>query len=246
MRKFQRLCFIPLLILWVNVAKSQMDKGDNTFGIQVRTIIPATLLNAEEFSTNNDSIVFAANPATGFSIGGIIRHNFTGMFTLEAGIHFTNRSYRFDVENSLQNASEQTSVNFISYEIPIQGLIYIQLGEKLFMNTMFGLSLDFYPSDVIKTQELYAYIIIRDSWINPSLIGNIGFEYRTKSAGYFYLGASVHYPFKRVALVRLSYYDAPNPSNYVNLDGDLSGTYFSVDFRYFFNSQKEKNGSKNR
>lgn len=215
------------------------DKGETIFGLEFKGIIPSTILNAGEQSIGNDSITVTINSDRGFSFGMIIRHNFTKMFTLETGIHMTRRFYPVDIRNNSNGFNGSSSIEYVSYEIPIQWLLYIRLGENFYMNTILGVTFDIYPSDVIKVEEFYAYIIQPVSWFQTSLVASIGFEYRTAKAGYFYLGASVHRPFTDVANFRLSYTNDPTQSEYVNLDTKISGTYFSIDLRYFFN-KKEK------
>jgi len=220
----------------------QIEKGENIFGIQVRGIIPVSFLNAGELAVSNDSITFSMSSASGYSVGGIIRHNFSKMFTLETGIHYVSRNYSFNFKHNIQGIDDNSSVNLVSYEVPVQWLLFIRLGERFYMNTLFGVSLDFYPSDVTKNRDKYRYIIVRDSWINVALTASIGFEYRTKKSGYFYLGGSLHYPLSDIGFVRVSYIpDINDLSDFVNLDVALSGTYFSVDLRYFFVKTEIKN-----
>ena len=108
------------------------------------------------------------------------------------------------------------------------------------MNTLLGLSLDFYPSDVTVTNDDYAYIIVRKSWINASLLASIGFEYRTKKSGFVYLGASINRPFGDIGDFILSYYHEGNINDYVSYSTGVTGTYLSLDMRYFFPRKDKK------
>jgi hypothetical protein len=228
------------------IAYGQIKKGENIFGIQVSGIIPTSILSTGEQTLKNDSISFTISSATGYRIGAMVRHNFSKMFTLETGINFVNRNYSFNFKHDTRRDStldidDNSAVHLISYEIPVQWLLYIRLSKQFYMNTLFGVSFDFYPSDVTKTRDKYAYIIIRESWFNVALVANIGFEYRTEKSGYFYIGGSLHYPFSDIAFVRVSYIPEVNdPGNFVNLDGKLKGSYFTVDLRYFFVKTKNE------
>ena len=236
-----KLILSGLLLLCTHFAIGQIEKGETIFGIQVKGIIPTSILNAGEQTVRNDSIAFTLSSASGISVGGVLRHNFSKMFTIETGIHYVSRRYHFNFKQNIQNIDDNSSVNLISYEIPVQWLLYIRLGEQFYMNAIFGVSFDFYPSDVTKTRENYAYIMVRKSWINLALIASVGFEYRTKDAGYFYIGGSLHYPLSDIGTLRVSYF--PDPSNitdFVNLDQKVNGTYISVDVRYFFKKHVEK------
>lgn len=214
-------------------------KGETIFGFEVKGIIPSSILNAGEINLTNDSITVNINPEYGYSFGMIIRHNFTKMFTLETGLHLTKRVFPVTFKHT-KGIDELSNVEMISYEIPIQWLLYIQLGEQMYMNTILGISLDIYPSDVTITKESYAYIIIPKSWIQTSLLASVGFEYRTKKSGYYYLGASIHTPFGDMGDFYLSYYHDNSQSEFVTLDTKLTGTYLSADFRYFFNKKAKK------
>ena len=230
-----------LLLLCTHFTIGQIEKGETIFGIQVKGLIPTSVLNASEQTIRNDSIAFTMSSASGLSVGGVLRHNFTKMFTIETGIHYVSRRYNFNFKHNIQQIDDNSNVNLISYEVPVQWLLYIRLGEKFYMNAIFGVSFDFYPSDVTNTRENYAYIMVRKSWINLALIASVGFEYRTKDAGYFYIGGSLHYPLSDIGTLRVSYFPDPsNTADFVNLDQKVSGTYLSVDVRYFFKKPEEK------
>jgi hypothetical protein len=235
-----RIILLAILLISNQLAIGQIKKGENIFGIQVSGIIPSSVLNTGEQTLKNDSISFTIGSASGFTLGGMLRHNFSKMFTLETGIHYVSRSYGFNFKHDIRRDStldinDDTKVNLVSYKIPVQWLIYIRLTDQVYMNALFGVSFDFYPSDVTKTRKNYAYIILRESWINVALVASIGFEYRTKKSGYFYIGGSLLYPFSDIAFFRVSYFPKVNePGNFVNLDGKIRGTYFTVELRYFF------------
>ncbi len=236
-----KVLFTGILMLSTSLIIGQIEKGETIFGIQAKGLVPTSVLNAGEQTIRNDSIAFTISGASGFSLGAVVRHNFTKMFTIETGIHYVSRRYNFNFKHNIQGIDDNSNVNLISYEIPIQWLLYIRLGEQFYMNTIFGVSVDFYPSDITNTREQYAYIMIRKSWINLALLASVGFEYRTKDAGYFYIGGSLHYPLSDIGTLRVSYFPDPsNPSNFVNLDQKVRGTYISIDVRYFFKKHEVK------
>ena len=74
-------------------------------------------------------------------------------------------------------------------------------------------------------------------WIIPSLIANIGWEYRTDKSGYIYLGASYHRPFSHMAKEVILY---NGNSRFERVELNLSGNYITVDIRYFFHEDAEK------
>jgi hypothetical protein len=77
----------------------------------------------------------------------------------------------------------------------------------------------------------------RKSVIIPAVIANLGWELRTEHAGYFYLGASYHNPFSDIYLTRMEY---ENSSTHEVVEVPLSGTYFTLDLRYFFPEEPVK------
>ena len=68
-------------------------------------------------------------------------------------------------------------------------------------------------------------------------MANLGFEYRTKEKGTFYLGGSYHLPFSPIMTFAMSY-EKP-PTNVVAID-NIRGSYLTLDLRYYFPMAKEK------
>ena len=138
-----RIILTGLLLFYTQFAISQIEKGETIFGVQVKAIVPGSILNAGEQTIRNDSIAFTLSSASGFSVGGVLRHNFSKMFTIETGIHYVSRKYSFNFKHNIEQIDDNSSVNLISYEIPVQWLLYIRLGEQFYMNAIFGVSVDF-------------------------------------------------------------------------------------------------------
>jgi hypothetical protein len=216
-----------------------LKKGETIFGVEVKGIIPTSLFGSGPISLGDDSISIHVNSPIGYSFGMMIRHNFSKMFSLETGIHMTNRIYKLNIQNSNNNFNGQSKIEYDSFEIPIQWLLYVRLGKQVYMNTILGFSFDFFPSDVVKNEASFAYYIQRDSWIKASLLASVGFEYRTQKSGFFYLGASLHSPFGNIGNLTVSYYYQDNVLQEVSYSEQLNGTYLSAEIRYFFN-KKEK------
>jgi hypothetical protein len=229
------LGLVSFFILPIEYFAQEHEKGETIFGLEVKAILPTSIFDAGALELGDDSIAVNVKSPSGYSMGMIIRHNFTKMFTLESGIHYASRNYPVSIENANSGFNGSSSINLVSYEIPIQWLLYIRLGEQVYMNTIFGFSMDFFPSDVTVSEYSYAYYIQRDSWVKASLLASIGFEYRTKESGYFYLGASVHSPFGNIGQFYVTYYYDDLLTEDVTFNAPLNGTYFSVEFRYFFN-----------
>jgi len=69
------------------------------------------------------------------------------------------------------------------------------------------------------------------------LLANYGFEYRTKEDGYFYFGASFHRPFADIAQTAVQFDINTNPTR---INYALSGSYLTLDFRYFFHEDPDR------
>jgi hypothetical protein len=149
----------------------------------------------------------------------------------------------FNLQDSIQISSNQ-SLSFIGYEIPLQALIYVQLGEKWFMNASAGMVIDIFPSEaetfssekVDSTYVDFSQITWRESWFKIASQTNLGFEYRTKKNGYYYLGASYHLPLGRIAASQAS---VTYPNHAHTLWLDLPTGYFSIDLKYFIYDKKK-------
>jgi hypothetical protein len=74
-------------------------------------------------------------------------------------------------------------------------------------------------------------------------LANHGYELRTEKKGIFYLGASYHRPFTFI-YKSFMFYRKPNET----ISGilDLSGNYFTIDFRYFFHEDPISKGRKKK
>ena len=209
------------------------------FGFQLRPIIPNAYLNTDIETATSPNFSYSAKSNVGISFGAIIRKPLGKFWNLETGLNFVKRSYslNFDLNDSVQVSSKQ-NMTFIAYEIPIQALIYVRLGKFWYMNASAGISIDFFPSEtetfsfekVDSTYYDFSQKTYRIKWSALAAQSNLGFEYRTEKQGYYYIGASFHRPFGRIAG---SQGLAESTSGSDRLWLSLSGSYFSIDLKYF-------------
>ena len=218
------------------------QKDVTTFGVQLKPIVPMSIIGFDEEIIESNNVDFTLSAKTGFSFGMVARHGFSKMFSLEGGINFTRRNYDLLIQDGGHELS--SDFGFISYDIPILALVYIQLGENSFLNTAFGASIDFFPSDLETWNEYYWQYTSREEWLVPSLLANVGYEYRTYKNGYIYIGASYHRPFFDIARTDVSYYRDGDSYNSLRYDAlstfNLDGSYLTLDFRYFFHEDPER------
>ncbi|MCC7231893.1 MAG: hypothetical protein IT242_03035 [Bacteroidia bacterium] len=231
MRRF--VCIIltfSLFPLW-----SFGQKGVTTVGIQYKPIFPLSFVGTGKQVQEHASVTSELELKSGFCGGMIIRHGFSDLVAMEAGINYVKRKYRLTFRDSGFSGSSQFRI--VGYEIPFSFLAYIQLGEKLFMNASMGPSFDFFASDVETYDDYFVQVSRRNQLLSVSILANIGWEWRTEKSGYLYLGASYHRPFSYT-------YDNTAKYNFNNKEeyfySRLLGNYLTVDIRYFFHQDARK------
>lgn len=196
------------------------------FGVQISPVMPADFIENNRVLIDNDTTRFEFGQKPGLAFGMEMRHDFTRLFAMNAGINLVKRNYHLDVtkDDSLNSGN----LGLICYEVPVSGLVYIRLSRNIYMNTSFGLNFNFFPSDVKINGMMLAR---RTNWAKIALIANVGFEYRTENSGTFYLGSSYNRMFTDLYVIR-----AVEPDGAINQYTifEERGSYFSLNFKYFF------------
>src|SRR5690606_31378610 len=170
-----------------------------------KPIISANYLNTSAESQVLSDVKFTIDPQIGYSFGMIVRRGFTKQISFESGINYTRRNYNLIIEDPEMNFKGVSDFKYIIYEIPLLGLVYIQLSDKLYMNAALGGAINFLPTDWQSYDDYFIHRSWRNSWVLPSLLANLGFEYRTYNKGYFYLGASFNRPFVNITQAVIQY-----------------------------------------
>lgn len=235
---FLFLSFLPFWLI------AQDNSSPFSFGLQYKPIVSATYFNAGDLNANWDNNEVELSPKYGQSFGMIVRHQITNTFSLETGLSLVNRRYELSISNTSIALQDQASVNLRSYDWPIQILSYVRVAENYYLNASFGNAITIFPSDIISYGTKYDYFFVstaRRRKIQSAFIANLGMEYRTKNKGIYYIGASLHRPWKTSARSFPEYDDGSNKFNTQAPTGesskflDISGNYFTIDLRYFFN-----------
>jgi hypothetical protein len=232
-------------ILFCIFSNANAQQGVTTFGIQFKPMVPSKFFETSAETYSTDELTMTLTPRFGINFGCIIRKGFTPTWSLETGINLVQRNYRLQFEHDQLPEKETMNYRFIGYEIPLQGLLYLRLGENLYVNASGGMSIDLYPSNVETSNGYFVDSLafdfyqktIRQSWLQASVLANIGFEWRTKKSGYFYLGASYHRPFNSIAYV---YAEIKIDTNPAAVTYPVSGNYLTIDLRYFFHEDPER------
>ncbi len=213
------------------------QKEITTFGLQFKPIVSSEIINTGPQSEQKGQIGFSIKPKQGYSFGMVIRKGISKQFSLETGINFTKRQFQLSIINDTSGFSGTSDFAYVIYEIPVLALLYVQLGEQFYMNTAFGASINFLPSDWRSSDSYFVHLSTRESWIVPSLLANVGFEYRTYDKGFFYLGFSYHRPFTPITSAGVLYQE--NRLEKERTFFDISGNYLTIDLRYFFHEDPE-------
>ena len=200
-----------------------------TVGIQFKPIFPVSFLGTGKITNDTAGVHMETVLSSGFSAGLVIRHNFSNLIAFETGINYVKRKYSLSFREVDFNST--TSFRIIGYEIPAVLMIYSQLGEKLYINGSMGPAIDMFASSVQTFDTYYNNTVFRNHVAQPSITANLGCEYRTDKDGTFYIGASFLRPFTIIYLSKVFY--ARN-NRYLVVRNELSGSYLTIDFRYFF------------
>lgn len=227
-----------LLGFLANAQKSKEDEKSTLFGMQIKPIIPSNLFNAGAQSVTEDRLTVGFTPKLGYSFGMDIRANFGKYFAFETGINYAWRKYDLSIDYKNGEFVSNSDFRIVGYEVPALGLLYIRLSKNIYMNTAFGASLDFFPTNIRTYDGFFDHYSIRQRWVQMALLANIGYELRTKEKGIFYIGGSYHRPFTPLYTTRVRYYEDQFILGEVITE--LSGNYITIDFRYFFPEGKEK------
>ena len=217
-------------------AKSQNSK--TTFGLQYKPIIPAAYFNAADISKSAAAYNLSLNPKYSNSFGMVIRHKINKTFSVESGLNYTQRNFKLAISNSEIGLDDFTNFNMRSYEFPIQVLTYVRASEYWYLNVAFGISHNVLASNVFSYGEenrSFLQETYRKSGGYRALLANVGMEYRTEEKGYYYLGASLHNPWRVIGRIYPKYKDNTNEFNEdEKFYFDMLGNFVTIDFRYFF------------
>jgi|TARA_B110000879_G_scaffold212135_1_gene307093 hypothetical protein len=215
-----------------------------TFGITYKPMLSGGFINESENVESEGGVKYLVPKQFGYNLGMVVRKGFNKTFSLETGITYTQRNFSLQVNDESSDFDFKQNFGVVGYELPILGLVYIQLDQRIFMDASFGGGLDIFPSDVALFSSENQVVMEgrRNSWVLAFLSANIGWEYRTPKSGIFYIGGTFHRPFGPIYSYLMEYdYDAQDPLvQPVRLLQIINGNYLTLDFRYFFHEDPEK------
>ena len=231
-----------LLLLW---SEGHSQQNTTVFGIHLKPMVPNKFFGAGPQVNTEEGLQATFAPKFGLNFGMVVRKGFGKMWSFETGINIVQRNYDVDFSHPALLHDKSMSFRYICYEIPLQAMVFVKLGEHLYMNASGGVSLDMYPSNVeSSTSDRNDTIVFdfyqktyRNGWLQFALLANYGFEWRTKDKGYFYIGASYHRPFREIGFTRVTFVQDTDPTR---LEFYLKGNYLTADLRYFFHEKAER------
>jgi len=233
--KIKKNIILFLLVLIASFSFSQNKNTEienkNFFGITTGVLVPNNLLFTKSYNEVYKIDRYILTNKYGYTYGIKVKHDFTKHYSLQTGINYVHRNFSAEIINS--DTSIQNDLRFISYELPISGLIYVRLFKKIYMDISPGFLTNFFPSDII-TSSMYGK---RFRFATFSGMLNLGWEFRTKDKGYFYLGASYKRDFSNMIYV----------AYFKGIIGGISdysiasrGDYLNINFTYYFPQNKNK------
>lgn len=229
-----RQFFIFLGMLLSSMVWAQKDI--TTVGFQIKPTFTSSFIGTGAQYISDSSFNYSNKPGSGYVAGMIIRKGYTPSLSVEFGLNYAVRNTSISASNG--TASADNSLRIIGYEIPFSQLIFIRLSNNIYMNAGAGACLNMFPSDVFKRDTTFSVYGSRSILFNPSILANIGFEYRTNESGYFYFGASLNRPFSEIYQFKFNYLNQGILQNAAL--GNLNGAYIALDFKYFFHEDPEK------
>lgn len=236
---FKNFTFLSLFLFCCFAGlQLKAQKNITTFGIQFKPIFSSEIVNTGPQTNLEGGISFTIEQKLGYSFGMVIRKGFTKQLSFETGLNFTQRNYELSIFEDSTNFKGNSDFRYIIYELPIKGLVYVQMGENSYLNGALGITLNFLPSNWSTFDSYFEHFSVRRSWIIPALIANLGFEYRTQDQGYFYAGFSFQQPFSEITTAGFLF--KTDQIEQERTFFEVAGSYLTLDLRYFFNEPPEK------
>lgn len=245
MRRLILVLFLIVSNLAIGQNAPKKVRVPSYFGFQVRPLLPTRFIGSPTNTQTLDGFTTTISQKIGYSFGGVVRVGLTKFIALETGINFNQRNFDVDMSYPDSSSYEKNDLSFVTYDIPIRGLVYIRLAEQWFMNTAIGVGMTYAPTNIgIRTNApgigYYQQTGLAKK-INFEFTAAIGFEFRTEKKGIFYLGGSAAVPFAPIFYLRSSYvYSGFVITTDAENTGKIDGSYFAIDFKYFFPNVKKK------
>ena len=239
---------VCLLLFMVSISsvfsQAHRTKPENFFGLEIKPLIPFGLVGDKPFNIEEGNFKTKISPTWGYSYGGVIRVGLTELLAIETGINYTRRNFKAEYSVPDSSLTGNDKLGFVSFNIPLNLLIYVKLGNQFYMNVSGGASGNFNPSNIRSKinpegANLFIFEGRRLRFFDFNANAEIGFEYRTVESGTFYLGISGRIPFTPMLNIATEYRQGVN--SLVGY-GQIRGATFAFSIKYFFHNNKHKKG----
>jgi hypothetical protein len=223
-------------------SNEKKDKFPSYFGFQVRPLLPTQFIGNPLTEIKQPVFTTSLSQTVGYSIGGNVRAGLSKRIALETGIHYNIR--KFDVNMSILDSGiyAKNDLTFITFEIPVNLLVYIQMSKKVFASTALGVAMTFKPTDVgILTLPGGSSIFSHTGFAQRKFVldfdAHFGVEYRTEKKGFYYIGGAAKIPFSPLFDLIATYKYQGNKTTYY---GVVDGSFLAIEFKYFFHNTRNK------
>ena len=225
----------------------QSEKVPSYFGLHYRTILPNNFVGSKSVTISNQEFTSTCTQKTGYSLGATVRAGITKLIAFETGINLIHRNFYLNMSVADSNQYAYRDLGFLTYDIPLNCLIYIKLNKSWYANASLGIAASYKPSTigaVNNTADNHSFIhtgyVDYKKKFTADFNGNIGFEFRSKKSGFFYLGGAVQIPLSSLFILAGMYkyqgYELVAASN-------VNGSFLSVDLKFFFPNTKSNGRS---
>lgn len=224
--------------------KEKKEKYPTHFGIQVRGLFPNKFSEQKTNTIFNDTLRSSITQKNGFSFGGIIRRRYTDRLGVEIGLNLSKRY--FDVSTGIPDSNQffKKDFAFTNFELPLNGLVFIKLSDRVYSNAALGLSAIYKPSSVASEQFKeakgeFSMAGIVENKFNVNINAQLGFEFVSDKNGSIYLGGSAHIP-TGTFFYFYSKYTYANSDVFSAVVYNQRSPFFTVDLRFYFPTIKNK------
>jgi hypothetical protein len=236
------LLILAIFLFGIDPIFSQLgekkEKFPLLFGLQARILQPSEFLGPHTSTLLDGGFSSSLNQKTGFSYGALIRADYTKSISLEVGLNYIQRQFNAQMSytDSITSISDSNKLTFINYEIPLTGIVKIQMGQKLFATAGLGPSFSYKPTNVALIDQpggphtFYHSGTVKKFGID--LNAQIGFEFRTRKSGIYYIGGAVKVP-TNYLFNWGGKYSKQNSSQYFIDFTKVNGAFLTIDLRYY-------------
>ena len=177
----------------------------------------------------SEGVDFSFEPHLSSGLDALIRFKLKDRFSLQSGISAIRRSYNYGISTDTLGFSG--SLIQTSFQIPITGLLQVQISDKMNVGTEVGLVAEIFPGDVAAGDEDHYALIYVQRRFKSSLKASALTNYELESGAKLEFGLTYQRLLGRLGSFYLDYEGAANT---ISTRTDLQGHFFSANIAFFF------------